>query len=579
MEIIAGIDLGTTNSEIAIYKDGKTTMLSIDNDPVMPSCVALDGSGEVIVGRKARNQLIINPGSTIRSIKRKMGQQVTVPMGDRSYSPEEISALILRELKSAAEKELGCPINKAVITVPAYFNDNQRRATKDAGALAGLDVVRIINEPTAAALAYESGHEQDQRVLVYDLGGGTFDVSVVVVENGVVEVKSSFGDTQLGGDDFDNLLIDMVAEQFLEKHSVDLRLEPRTRNRLWNALEQAKITLSDSPFALVHEEYIHENLHLEIEIARIDYEELITPLIDRTVECIHKALRDAAMLTTAIDRVLLVGGASRTPLVHKMIKEHVGIEPEYSINPELIVAMGAAIQAGVIAGEKPGSVLVDITAHTFGTSALKNDEEIYYSLEPAMIYVPIIHRNTPLPARKSEVFYTMADNQEMVEVKIYEGENTDPEENVLIGKFSVEGLGRVKAGNPILLNFDLDLNGILNITATERKSGLTKIVRIDTKTSSRQFDLQNARKNLSEITDFENNDEPIQVEGTENNILQKAKKLRSRAEKLIKSIDKTDADEVQKLLHETSQSIASKDFKKLKELSDSLEDMLFYLEV
>ncbi len=378
MEIIAGIDLGTTNSEIAILKEGKPLVLSIENDPVMPSCVSLDNTGNVLVGKKAKNQLVINPESTIRSIKRKMGQSVTVSMGDKSYSPEEISALILRELKTVAEKQLGTKIEKAVITVPAYFDDNQRRATKDAGVLAGLDVVRIINEPTAAALAYECGNQhEDKRVLVYDLGGGTFDVSVVTIENGVVEVKSSHGDTQLGGDDFDNLLIDLVADRFIKEHSLDLRSEPRTRNRLWNAVEQAKRILSDEPYAGIHEEYIQGDFHLNMEISREEYEELIAPLVNRTMECIHQALRDASMLPSAIDKVVLVGGSSRTPLVHRMIKDLIKIEPQYAINPELIVAMGAAVQAGIIAGEKVDSVLVDITAHTFGTSALKESFDMW----------------------------------------------------------------------------------------------------------------------------------------------------------------------------------------------------------
>ncbi|MFO7495579.1 MAG: Hsp70 family protein [Desulfobacterales bacterium] len=576
MAAIVGIDLGTTYSEVAVLRDGQAEVVAVDGEPIMPSCVGLDNQGALIVGRVARNQMALAPENTILSIKRKMGKNEPVALGDRHFSPEEVSALILRKLKQAAEAHLGEAVTQAVITVPAYFDDAQRKATQNAGQLAGLEVLRIINEPTAAALAYDAGLEEDQTILVYDLGGGTFDVSLVVVEKGVVEVKASHGDTALGGDDFDNLLIAHAAEAFREENKVDLLQEPRVRNRLWSAVEAAKRKLSDAPFARIREEYLWQELHLDLEIARFDYEELIRPLVRKTMDCVHHCLRDASMLPGAVDRVILVGGASRTPLISETIRQEMRREPTYEINPELIVAMGAAIQAGVLAGQPTRSVLVDITPYTFGTQALSfHGGEIREDT-----FVPIIRRSTPLPVSKAEVFTTAVDEQRAVDVRIYQGEEPSVEDNIFIGNFLIEGLSKVPAGNQIVLNLALDLNGVLNVTALEKRTGLSKSVRMTTGGQGPEFDLQAARRNLAELGDDEwSADVPADPAPADRQaLLARAKDLRRRAHLLLAGIEETDAGELRLLLQQVQDAIAGGDYTKLADVLTSLDDMLFYLE-
>jgi len=470
MEIIVGIDLGTTNSEICYLDKGKPVMIEIDNQSFMPSCVGLDDQGSLLVGQMALNQAISRPESTILSIKRQMGETSKVALGEKEYSPEEISSLILMELKKHAEEKLGKKIHKTIITVPAYFDDTQRNATKVAGELAGLDVMRIINEPTAAAVAYQAGHDKNHTILVYDLGGGTFDVSLVVVEDGVVEVKASHGDTSLGGDDFDELLMDYVAQAVKEENDIDLLGDIKTKSRLRSIMEKAKKELSDHPYSKISEEFLSGDFHLEREILRENYEELIRPLLKKTLDCIHRCLKDASLLPMDIDKVILVGGSSRTPLVHELITQEIGIEPRYEINPDLIVAMGASIQGAAIAGQKTSSILVDITPYTFGTSAMA----VYEGVERLDVYIPVIKRNTPLPVNKGEFFYTVHDNQEEVNVKIFQGEAPLVDDNIFIGNFCIEGLSKVEAGNKILLTLELDINGILEVTAEEwKKHGKT----------------------------------------------------------------------------------------------------------
>lgn len=495
METIVGIDLGTTNSEISILENGKPKVIPVDDDLIMPSCVGIDITGKLIVGKTAKNQAVSSPESTIFSIKRKMGEDVKVRLGEKEFRPEEISSFILLTLKKHAEKYLGSEIKKAVITVPAYFDDRQRNATRDAGLLAGLDVVRIINEPTSAAIAYDAGHPENHKLLVYDLGGGTFDVSLVVVENGVVEVLASHGDTKLGGDDFDQLLFNHVLQVFKKEHGVDLNEDIRARRRLLNTLEKAKRELSDHPFAKIREEFISKELHLEMEISRNDYESMIRPLLQKTLDCIHMCLKDASFIPGDIDKVILVGGSTRTPLVHEIITKEIGIEPHYEINPDLIVSMGAAIQGGIIAGHKTQSILVDITPYTFGTSAVGDyDGAIHHN-----VFVPIIKRNTPLPVSKGEVFGTMVDNQEAVEVNIYQGEEPLAEDNIFIGNFMVQGLSEAPAGNKIILNLELDINGILKVTAVEKNTGLSKEVTMDTKDVESNFNIIESQKNVASL--------------------------------------------------------------------------------
>lgn len=578
-ELIVGIDLGTTNSELAVVREQVEVVL-IHGNPIMPSCVGLDPGGQLIVGQAARNQLIAAPDRTILSIKRKMGEVVKVPLGDKQFSPEEISSFILRELKQEGERALGQPIRKAVITVPAFFNERQRKATQVAGELAGLEVVRIINEPTAAALAYGAGVTEGETMLVYDLGGGTFDVSVVVVEQGVVEVKASHGDTHLGGDDFDQLLVDHAVLEFKRQHNVDLLQNSTALRRLKVVLERAKRTLSDEPFVRVREEYLDGQHHLEMEIDRGDYERMILPLLEKTLTCVHQSLSDARLSPKDISKVMLVGGATRTPLVHRLIAEKLNLEPRFEINPDLIVAMGASIQAGVTAGRQRHGILVDITPHTFSTSAVS-----FESGRGELVCVPIIPRNTPLPASKSEMVATLYDRQEVTRVEAYQGEGRYPEQNTFIGDFMVEGLSKVPAGNPIVIHFDLDLNGLLKVTATEKVTGLAKTVTMDTR-GRKVLDLDEARRNIASlVSQPATPDAPAQPPAPESHktaseeLLNTAKDLRKRGEALLqKNISSEDAEEIRQLIHRGAEAIKDGNRKQLEKHNEALSDLLFYLE-
>lgn len=579
-ELIVGIDLGTTNSELALIQDDKIRVVPIHGNPIMPSCVGLDPSGKLIVGQAARNQLISAPDHTVLSIKRKMGEDIKVSLGDRQFSPEEISAFILRELKQEGERELGQPIRKAVITVPAFFNERQRKATQVAGELAGLEVVRIINEPTAAALAYGGGEKDGETMLVYDLGGGTFDVSVVVVEKGVVEVKASHGDVRLGGDDFDDLLIAHAVAAFKQQHNVDLPQDTKNLRRLKVVMERAKRTLSDEPYVSIREEYLDGQRHLDLELLRVDYERLILPLLERTLDCCQRALSDAKLLPKDIAKVMLVGGATRTPLVHQLLRDRIGLDPRFEINPDLIVAMGASVQGGVIAGQKRHSILVDITPHTWTTTAITLRDGF-----EELICVPVIPRHTPLPASKSEMVFTMYDAQEKTQVEVYQGESDDPGENTFIGDFMIEGLSDEPAGNPIVIHFDLDLNGMLKVTATEKVTGLAKSVTLDTR-GQHGVNLDEARRNIAgligepppgagEVTPI--GSAPAADDTRE--LLNTAKDLRKRGETLLaKNVGVEDAGEIHELIQQSAAAIKNGEWTVLSAKNDALSDLIFYLE-
>jgi molecular chaperone DnaK len=576
MSVILGIDLGTTNSEIAVIRDGKPEIISVDGEPIMPSCVGIDPGGNILVGRTAKNQMVAAPEATILSIKRKMGENTRISLADRSFSPEEISAMILTRLKSAAETHLAEAVTEAVITVPAYFDDAQRKATRSAGELAGLKVRRIINEPTAAALAYDHDLGTDQTVLVYDLGGGTFDASLVVVQNGVVEVKASHGNTHLGGDDFDRLLMDHADDLFFEQHGVRLKTDLKAANRLWAAVEKAKRELSDAPYARIREEFILNDLHLDLEIARTDYEEMIRPLLDKTMDSVHRCFKDAAILPGAVDKVILVGGSSRTPLVSELVGNAIRTETHQEIDPDLIVAMGAAIQAGVVNGQKTHSILVDITPYTFGTGAVG-------MLDGQMredIFVPLIRRGTALPAKKGDAFATMFDGQKAVDVRIFQGEAPLAEDNIFIGNFLVEGLSDRPAGNEIVLTLALDLDGLLEVTAVEKRTGLSKTVTMETDNGQAPLDLNAARENLSAALGQAppTTADATQTADDKQTLINAAKDLRKRAGVLLDSIDPTDAQELRSLLADSQKAVSNGDADKLAQLNESLSDMLFYLE-
>ena len=473
-DTVIGIDLGTTNSEVAILSGGRPEVVREDGDAILPSCVGLDEAGNVIVGRRARNQSAVAPERTVLSIKRLMGSGEQVSMGAQTYTPQEISAFILKALKERAARALGHDVRKAVITVPAYFTDAQRQATREAGQVAGLEVVRIINEPTAAALSYEGRGKESRRILVYDLGGGTFDVSVVAIEEGVVEVLASTGDNHLGGDDFDRLLaerLDAHVETELGIHGA--RENRLLQARLRRASEEAKIALSSQPYARVEEDHIAtvdgEPKHLSCELNRPDFEQDLEELLARTMQSVTTALDDAGVRPSQLDRILMVGGSTRIPRIARLLAERLGQEPHGEVDPELCVALGAAVQAGIEMGQDMQSVLVDITPYTFGTSTLGELHGQPYAHQ----FVPLIRRNTKLPATRTEAFFTVTEEQEAVEVKVYQGEDPDALKNVEIGSFHFSGLNRERGAydQGLLFTYHLDLDGLLKVHAVERATG------------------------------------------------------------------------------------------------------------
>jgi molecular chaperone DnaK len=473
-----GIDLGTTNSEVAIVEDGQPRILAIaDGSLMLPSCVGFSETGQLVVGRSALRQYAAAPERTVKSIKRWMGtdRKTSLKINDdetREYLPHEISAIILKTLKQRAEEVLGEAVTAAVITVPAYFTDAQRQATKLAGEIAGLEVLQIINEPTAAALTYSGRTDESELVLVYDLGGGTFDVSVVEITGEVTEVLASHGNNRLGGDDFDRRLQLHLAEKFREIHKVDVPEDAATQARLLQVAEQVKIDLSSHAFATVRETFLGTKgstaLHLETEIARSDFQDLIKPLLAETLTAIDKALADAELTAEDIDRVILVGGSTRLPLVQEMVKEHLGQAPIDGVQPDLCVALGAAIQAGVLSGAAIDAILVDVCPHSLGVAAVIDTP---MGLQDGFFSV-IIPRNSVVPVSRSEVYSTVSDNQPIVEVDVFQGENMVAEENVPLGSFKIEDLPLRPAGTlDIEVHFDFDLNGILTVTATEKGKG------------------------------------------------------------------------------------------------------------
>ncbi len=557
-EIIVGIDLGTTNSEIAVVQDGKVIVIEEAGSKIVPSFVGMSENNEILVGTPAKNQYVLYPERTIKSVKRHMGEEIQLELAEQSYTPQEISAMILKRLKAIAESYLNKPVNKAVITVPAYFSDAQRQATREAGEIAGLEVVRMINEPTAAALSYETNHKTHKKILVYDLGGGTFDVSVVSLEEDVVEVLASHGNNKLGGDDFDQKIIDYIVDHIKPQSS-------KAMARINRAAEAAKRALSNQPFVMIEEEYLEEKngtpIHLSLELSRDDYEEMIAEYIDETIEAVHIALNGANLLASDIDEILLVGGSTRTPLVSERLEVEFKQQPRLEIDPDLCVATGAAIQAAIIAGDKiaTSAVLVDITPYTYGTSAIG---ELNGELYPYM-YVPIIQKNSSLPIMKTEVFYTMRDNQEAVEVKIYQGEDADALNNIQIGEFMIEGLNEVPQGNPILLKLELDLNGILDVSAVEKNTGLAKSIVIDNAISRFEADeMAAAKKRIDTIFGDDDNHHTIV----------QAKALIEKAERMLDQASSEDSEDIINLIE------AIKDKNDLKESMDQLSDILYYLE-
>ncbi len=503
-----GIDLGTTNSVVAVMEGGKPTVIAnAEGGRTTPSVVAFSKSGERLVGQLARRQAVLNPTNTVYSIKRFMGRHFDeveaerrlvsykvikapdggckVSLGGREQSPEEVSAMILRKLKEDAEKYLGEKVTSAVITVPAYFNDSQRQATKNAGAIAGLDVLRIINEPTAAALAY--GLEKDQKqhtIMVFDLGGGTFDVSILDVGEGVYEVRATNGDTHLGGDDFDRCIVDYLAEEFKKLEGIDLRNDSQALQRLTEAAEKAKIELSSITDTSISLPFITADAsgpkHLDIKLNRSKFNELTRHLVQRCKDPVEQAIKDAKISTTEIAEVVLVGGSTRIPAVQELVRSLTGgKEPNQSVNPDEVVAVGAAIQAGVLAGEVKDVVLLDVTPLSLGLETMGG------------VFTKLVERNTTIPTHKSQTFSTAEDMQQAVDVSVYQGERPMAKDNKLLGNFRLEGIAAAPRGVPqIEVAFDIDANGILNVSARDMQSGKQQKITITASTNLSKADIE-----------------------------------------------------------------------------------------
>ncbi len=582
-DIIIGIDLGTSNSEVSVVEQGKVTVIADGDKKILPSYVGLDDSGNIIVGELAKNQYLLYPERTIKSIKRLMGKNTQVNLADQEYSPQEISAIILKHLKQIAEKYLEQTVNKAVITVPAYFSDAQRQATREAGEIAGLEVVRMINEPTAAVLTYDANQQQKKQVLIYDLGGGTFDVSVVNIESGVIEVLSSHGDNHLGGDDFDQKIISHLLDHLQSTYAVDARQHSKAMARINHAAEKAKLILSDQPYVQIDEEYLLEHegaaVHLSIELSRALYEEMIEDYLNLTMDAVDTAMKGAKLTVADIDEIILVGGSTRTPCIRQRLLNEFGFEPHGEVDADLCVTMGAAIQAAIINGQQVDKVLVDVTPYTYGTSAIGLLRGESYPFT----YEPIIHKNSVLPSRKTEAFVTNQDGQEFVDITIYQGEDPDALNNVKIAEFRVEGLSDAKAGNVITLTLELDLNGILQVSAEERITGLRKSITINNALSNFESgSVKVATQRISAL--FGKLDASLYEQDKtqeSNNIhpeIEAAQALISKAENLFATISSEDKEDMQVLIEALKTCIDVEDITGLEKPLSELNDIIYYLE-
>lgn len=597
-EKILGIDLGTTNSVVAFIKNGAPVLIPVESSNILPSVVGIAPQGDVLVGMPARNQWVAAPENTVRSIKRKMGTSQKVIMAGKEYTPQEISAFILKELKQAAETTIGEPISRAVITVPAYFNELQRQATMEAGEIAGLKVERIINEPTASALAYGLDKEEELKVLVYDLGGGTFDVSIIELNNGVVDVLATAGDNHLGGDDFDEILASFIAKEFVDEHNVDLQENHYAWARLLRAAEEAKIELSNTPYALISLEYVAKSpkgtpLHVRREITRREFEELIEDRLRSTLDLIDSALEDAELEAEQIDRVLLVGGSTRSPIVWELVTQHLKQEPHIEIDPDAAVALGAAVQAGIIAGEEIDAILVDVTPISLGIAAA----EMSFSGEliPDQ-FIPLIRRNTTIPTQHSKVFSTLYPGQDKILIQVYQGEEEVASDNVLLGDFFVENLkpNKEMGLTDVTVNFSLDINAILDVTVIDRKTG--KEVRKQLKASRQKLSSQDIALSQAKLASIYGQDEMLENDYEDemdeidkangldlddlNNIDPGTKALLERAIKVLSREDLSTnlISKVSAIIEQIKESLVENDKEQVEACCDKLIDLLIEAE-
>jgi len=571
---------------------------------MLPSCVGFSPQGQLLIGEAARNQLLVYPEMTVRSVKRKMGTDERFEIGNKTFTPPEISALILRELVQWAQQELRAEVKKAVITVPAYFSDAQRQATREAGQIAGLEVVRILNEPTAASLAYGFGDQTRRTAMVYDLGGGTFDVSIVSIESDVTEVLASHGNNRLGGDDFDELVLDRLLREFQTRHGVDLRdRDPVSYARLRWAAEEAKKRLSSEQYTRVREDALAttpdgKSLHLDLDLSRQEYEAMIRSLVESTLESVFQTIEDAGKQPADIDVILLVGGSTRTPLVREMLAEHVGAPVRQDIHPDLCVALGAGLLASRLAGHDVNRVLVDVSPYSFGPSHLGTlDGELY-----PYCYRPIIERNTPLPVTRTERYFTAAPYQKAIEVSVFQGNDPDALRNILVGNFTVEGLTPVAEENEVLCRMSLDLDGILKVEAIEKRTGLSKHILIkDAIKPKSEAELAQARARLQrlysgrvEVTEAAWEDGPqtnlepesdtsqatqmTQPDPEMDAIVTAAHRLIERSRQLLAGIHDEDKEEIIDLHEKIQEAIDTSDRHALSTGADALQELLFFIE-
>ena len=560
---IIGIDLGTTNSCVAVMEGGEPVVITnSEGARTTPSVVSFQANGERLVGQIAKRQAITNPEHTIISIKREMGTDHKTHVDDKVYSPQEISAMILQKIKADAEAYLGEPVTQAVITVPAYFNDAQRQATKDAGRIAGLEVLRIINEPTAASLAYGLDKtDHSEKIFVYDLGGGTFDVSILELGDGVFEVLSTNGDTHLGGDDFDQKIIDYIANDFKSQYGIDLRNDKSAVQRLKEAAEKAKIELSSSMQTNINLPFITADAtgpkHIDMNLTRAKFNELTHDLVQRSIEPMKKALSDAGLTIGQIDKVILVGGSTRIPAVQEAVKNFTGKEPSKGVNPDECVAMGAAIQAGVLTGEVKDVLLLDVTPLTLGIETLGG------------VATPLIERNTTIPAKKSQIFSTAADGQTSVEIHVVQGERQMASDNKTLGRFTLSGIAPAPRGIPqIEVTFDIDANGIVKVSAMDKGTGKEANITITASTNLSDEEVEKAVKEAERFAE-EDKKRKESIE-TKNN----ADQLVYQTEKQLEELgDKISADDKAKITAKLDALKAVKDGEDLEAIKKATEEL------